>query len=64
LENANTLNIGAKDTLRLFNELEADTTTLLGLTTVDDSTAFDGALAGDAADTGHSVLFSLEGRSK
>ena len=55
LEDADALDVRLERALGLLHELEADTAALLALTAVNDSAALDGALAGDAADTGHSV---------
>ena len=59
LENADALDVRTENALGLLHELEADAATLLGLTAVNDSAALDGALAGDAADTGHSSSSSF-----
>ena len=64
LEDADALDVRLERALGLLHELEADTAALLGLTAVNDSAALDGALAGDAADTGHGVRAPLESRSK
>ena len=50
---SNSLKVGTKDSFVHFDQLQADTSGLLGLALVYDSAALAGALTGDGANSGH-----------